>query len=43
MPALLLDGLTLINEREKDRERREKIRREGWHWYSRPDRGELDS
>lgn len=33
MLALLLDGLTLINEREKDRE---KIRREGWHWYSRP-------
>lgn len=37
MPALLLDDLTLINETE--RERREKIREEEWHWYSRLDGG----
>lgn len=40
MLALLLDGLTLINEREKDRE---KIRGEGWHWYSGPALGEAGS
>lgn len=43
MPALLLESLTLINETEKDRAKGEKIRREGWHWCSRPDMGQLDS
>ena len=36
MLALLLGCLTLINERDRHTERGAKIRREGWHWYSRP-------
>lgn len=42
MASLLLDGLTLINDGGGG-QRREKIRAEWWHWYSRPDVGELDS
>lgn len=43
MASLLLDGLTLINDGGGGEQRRAKIRAEGWHWYSRPDVGELDS
>lgn len=44
MLALLLGSLTLINETATHTKRRAEIRREGWHWYSRPHgEGESDS